>query len=102
MNGGGRTNKNYRLNTTHFIQSGAYTRLKSLQIGYTIPKNVTDNLNIDNIRMYVTGENLFTITDLMFFDPEQVRDFPGNNDLLGSASSYPLSRIVSFGVNVSF
>ncbi|CAH8282389.1 TonB-linked SusC/RagA family outer membrane protein [Mariniflexile fucanivorans] len=102
LNGGGRTNKNYRLNTTHFIQSGAYTRLKSLQIGYTIPKNVTKDLNIDNIRMYVTGENLFTVTDLMFFDPEQVRDFPGNNDLLGSASSYPLSRIVSFGVNVSF
>ncbi|ALJ04195.1 hypothetical protein APS56_03105 [Pseudalgibacter alginicilyticus] len=102
LNGGGGTNKNYRLNTTHFIQSGAYTRLKSLQIGYTIPKNVTQSLNIDNIRMYLTGENLFTVTDLMFFDPEQVRDFPGNNDLIGSASSYPLSRIVSFGVNVSF
>ncbi|PQV50233.1 TonB-linked SusC/RagA family outer membrane protein [Jejuia pallidilutea] len=99
MNGGGRTNKNYRQNTSHFIQNGAYMRLKSLQIGYSIPKDVIKKLNIDNIRMYVTGENLFTVSDLMFFDPEQVR---GSIDLLGSASSYPLSRIVSFGVNVSF
>uniref|UniRef100_UPI0040481660 SusC/RagA family TonB-linked outer membrane protein n=1 Tax=Mariniflexile sp. TaxID=1979402 RepID=UPI0040481660 len=98
LNGGGRTNKNYIQNTSHFIQSGAYTRLKSLQIGYNLPKDVTTKLNINTIRMYVTGENLFTITDLMFFDPETVR---GGNDLLGSASSYPLSRIVSFGVNVS-
>ncbi|MEP4948226.1 MAG: SusC/RagA family TonB-linked outer membrane protein, partial [Flavobacteriaceae bacterium] len=102
LNGGGRTNKNYRLNTTHFIQSGAYARLKSLQIGYTIPNDVTNKFNISNIRLYVTGENLFTISNLIFFDPEQVRDFAGNNDLLGSASSYPLSRIVSFGANVSF
>jgi len=102
LNGGGRTNKNYRLNTTHFIQSGAYARLKSLQIGYTIPSDVTNKLSISNIKLYVTGENLFTISNLIFFDPEQVRDFPGNNDLLGSASSYPLSRIVSFGVNLSF
>ncbi|WP_405296872.1 SusC/RagA family TonB-linked outer membrane protein [Algibacter sp. Ld11] len=98
LNGGGRTNKNYSQNTTHFIQSGAYARLKSIQIGYTIPKVVTNKLNINNIRMYVTGENLFTATDLIFFDPETVR---GSNDLLGSASSYPLSKIVSFGVNVS-
>lgn len=102
LNGGGRTNKNYRLNTSHFIQSGAYMRLKSLQIGYTIPKEVTSKFNVSNIRMYVTGENLFTATDLIFFDPEQVRDYAGNNDLLGSASSYPLSRIVSFGANISF
>lgn len=102
LNGGGRTNKNYRLNTSHFIQSGAYMRLKSLQIGYTVPKDVTNKLKIDNVRVYVTGENLFTFTDLIFFDPEQVRDFAGNNDLLGSASSYPLSRIVSFGANFTF
>ncbi|MEP5338185.1 MAG: TonB-dependent receptor [Algibacter sp.] len=100
LNNGGRTNKNYRQNTTHFIQSGAYARLKSLQIGYTIPKDVTNRLNINNIRMYVTGENLFTATNLMFFDPEAIGGDTGV--LVGSARSYPLSRIVSFGVNVSF
>ncbi|CAM4203231.1 SusC/RagA family TonB-linked outer membrane protein [Zobellia nedashkovskayae] len=102
LNGGGRTNKNYNQNTTHFIQSGAYARLKSLQIGYTLPSDLTNKFNISNIRLYVTGENLFTISDLIFFDPETVRDFAGNSDLVGSASSYPLSKIVSFGANISF
>ncbi len=97
LNGGGRTNKNYSVNTTHFLQSAAYFRLKSLSIGYTIPRDVTRKSNIDKIRLFATGENLFTQTDLMFYDPEAI-----TSGLTGSAQSYPLSKIVSLGLNVSF
>ncbi|PNW29632.1 TonB-dependent receptor [Formosa algae] len=91
------TIKSYSYNTDRFMQNAAYTRLKSLQIGYTIPSDVTRKFHVDKLRLYFTGENLFTITDLMFFDPET-----NTTGLTGSAQSYPLSRILSTGINVSF
>lgn len=95
MNGGGRTNKNYSQNTTHFLQSAAYVRLKNVQLGFSIPESVTKNKY--KIRLYATGENLLTWTDLMFYDPEAI-----TTGLTGSAQSYPLSAIISTGINVSF
>lgn len=97
LNGGGRTNKNYSYHTDRLLQNAAYTRLKSLQVGYTLPRSIVNRIKLDNVRVYVTGENLFTITDLMFFDPET-----NTSGLTGSAQSYPLSRIISTGINVSF
>jgi TonB-linked SusC/RagA family outer membrane protein len=94
---GGRNNKNYSYNTDRYLQNAAYTRLKSVQIGYTIPRNITRRIKLDNVRIYATGENLLTFTDLMFFDPET-----NTSGLTGSAQSYPLSRIISTGINVSF
>lgn len=93
----GRNNRNYRFAVDRYIQNGAYTRLKSLQIGYTLPESLLNKLNISSFRIFVTGENLFTITDLMFFDPEIV-----TSSVAGSAQSYPLSQIISTGVNLSF
>ncbi len=97
LNGGGRNNKNYSYNTDRFLQNAAYARLKSLQIGFTIPSDVTNKFKVDKLRIYTTGENLFTFTDLMFFDPEV-----NTTGLTGSAQSYPLSRILSLGLNVTF
>ncbi|MCB4797910.1 SusC/RagA family TonB-linked outer membrane protein [Neotamlana laminarinivorans] len=97
LNGGGRNNKNYNVHTDRLLQNAAYTRLKSVQLGYTIPREVTRKFKVDKIRLYATGENLLTFTDLMFFDPEV-----NTTGLTGSAQSYPLSRILSTGVNISF
>lgn len=93
----GRNNKNYAYAVDRYIQNGAYARLKSLQIGYTIPRSATEKFGINTIRLFATGENLITIDDLLFFDPEIV-----TAGTFGSAQSYPLSRIVSLGLNVSF
>lgn len=93
----GRNNRNYRFAVDRYIQNGAYTRLKSLQIGYTIPDKLLQKVHISNFRLFFTGENLFTISDLMFFDPEVV-----TSSVAGSAQSYPLSQIISFGLNLSF
>lgn len=93
----GRNNKNYAFAVDRYIQNGAYARLKSLQIGYTIPRATTEKFGINNLRLYATGENLITIDNLMFFDPEIV-----TAGTFGSAQSYPLSKIVSLGLNVSF
>src|SRR5690606_38303895 len=46
-----------------------FIRLKTAQIGYTLPTSLTESLNIQNIRFYVTGQNLCTISKLDFIDP---------------------------------
>ncbi|MBR1510498.1 MAG: TonB-dependent receptor [Bacteroidales bacterium] len=89
------TDKN-RLNQTRWTQDASYLRLKNLQIGYTLPMSFTSRFGVDNLRVFVSGENLLTITKMSsIFDPETI---DGNS--LGNC--YPLSRTYSFGVSVSF
>lgn len=77
-------------------KKGDYLRLKSLEIGYTIPDSVLRKVKIQKARIYVNGYNLFTICDpfLKPFDPEK-----GDG---GYTYSYPLSRLFNFGVNITF
>jgi TonB-linked SusC/RagA family outer membrane protein len=93
---GGRNNKNTGQTVDRYIQNAAYARLKSIQIGYTIPKEVTNKYKIDRFRIFITGENLLTVSNLLFYDPESVAgEFSGG-------SSYPLSKTISTGINISF
>ncbi|WP_157972936.1 SusC/RagA family TonB-linked outer membrane protein [Aureibaculum luteum] len=93
---GGRNNKNTKSAVDHYLQNGAYARLKTVQLGFTIPKNITEKYKIDRFRIFVTGENLLTVSDLLFYDPESVRG------TFSGGSSYPLSKTISAGINVSF
>ncbi|MDO5970634.1 TonB-dependent receptor [Flavivirga aquimarina] len=93
----GQNNKNYRFPTTRFLQNGAYLRLKNVQLGYTLPNSVTKKAKISKARIYVSGENLITITDLMIYDPEA---FNGATGRIGD--QYPLSQVFSLGLNVNF
>lgn len=82
---------------SRYILNAAYMRLKNLQIGYTIPQSITTKFGVKNLRVFFSGENLFTMTDLPEqFDPETV----GNN--ADRNNGYPLSKTYSFGVNVQF
>ena len=49
-----------------YVQDGTYLRLKSAQIGYNIPKNIVNNMGAQNLRFYISGTNLFTISGLDF------------------------------------
>ena len=93
----GRNQKNFRYVTDRYLQDAAYIRLKNLQIGYTIPKDISEKALISKARIYFSGENLLTATDLMFFDPEAFR---GNITHIGT--QYPLSRVYSVGLNINF
>ncbi|WP_406683810.1 TonB-dependent receptor [Seonamhaeicola sp. MEBiC1930] len=95
-NNPGANNKNYRYAVDRYLQNGAYARLKNLQIGFTIPKKVTNKYNINNFRIFIAAENLLTISDMLFYDPEFVAGS------FGSAAAYPLSSTISTGINVSF
>ncbi|MDD7914845.1 SusC/RagA family TonB-linked outer membrane protein [Polaribacter ponticola] len=65
----GDPNQNNRA-STRFLHNGAYLRLKTVQLGYTLPTNILEKLKVDNLRVYVTGQNLFTATSYDGLDPE--------------------------------
>ena len=82
---------------TRYLQNGAYLRLKSLQLGYTLPLSLTQKVKIQNLRIYLSGENLLTFTKLItVFDPE----LTGGS--YGSGTMYPLQKVLSVGLNVTF
>ncbi|MDR3118745.1 MAG: SusC/RagA family TonB-linked outer membrane protein [Mediterranea sp.] len=79
---------------TKYLQDASYLRFKNLQIGYTFPKSLLDKAGINKLRVYVSGENLATLTDFVkTIDPE----FLSNAGLI-----YPLQRTWSLGLNLSF
>ncbi len=75
---------------TKYLQNAAYGRMKQITIGYSLPKHLLQRARIQRLRVYVTGQNLFEITKLhKAFDPE-----------LLDATTYPLNRAVSFGLQI--
>lgn len=89
-------NKNHKTQT-RYLQNAAYMRLKNLQLGYTLPKTWTNQVGLQNVRLFVSGENLLTITSLSdTMDPETA----GIGKQGGTV--YPLSRTYSFGLSVNF
>jgi len=61
------------LNSTRWLENGSYLRLKNVQIGYTIPKALTERVKgIGSLRIYLTGQNVFTITKYKGYDPETI------------------------------
>ena len=85
---------NNMANSTRFLENGAYLRLKNVQIGYTLPKEITMKAHISRLRFYVTASNLFTITKYTGYDPE----VGGGVDY----GNYPQSRTFTFGLNANF
>ena len=90
---------------TRYLQNAAYLRLKNLQIGYTLPASLTNKAGLSKLRVFLSVENLFTISGLPdSFDPETLGSGYGNwnGAVTESAKSYPLSRTVSTGLSVTF
>ena len=79
------------------IQDASYLRLKNVQLSYTVPVDKIDFLNA--LRVYVTGQNLFTITDYVGFDPEA--NSLGNSNVRVDYSSYPLARTFLLGLTAN-
>lgn len=84
------------------IESGSFLRLSTLSLGYTLPKNLMQQVGIQNLRFYVTGYNLFCLTNYSGFDPEvstrnKTALTPGVD-----YSAYPKSRQFVIGANLTF
>lgn len=87
---------------TRYLQNAAYMRLKNIQLGYTLPKKLVNKLMLQNLRIFVSAENLLTITSLSkTMDPETCgAGYQSNSQANGTV--YPLSKTVSFGLSVNF
>ena len=82
------------INSRFMIQNGAYVRLKSATIGYTFPKKWMSLLAVDNLKIYVSVYNLFTVTGVKGLDPEKPAELYGY--------MYPLNKTVNFGASIRF
>jgi TonB-linked SusC/RagA family outer membrane protein len=81
-------------NSMFVIQNGSYVRLKSIELGYTIPKHLLGKINIGNIRVYVNAYNLLTITGVEAIDPEHPAELYGY--------MYPLNKTINLGAKILF
>ncbi len=86
---------NNAFSSTYWYRSGDYVRLKSTQIGYSLPASLVKKAGLEKIRIYAEGQNLLTISKLTKYniDPEQ----PGVSN-----GYYPQQRVISLGVNLTF
>lgn len=84
--------------SSRFIENNSFFKLRSLTIGYTLPM---EKYNIKNLRFYLAGENLFTITDYSGVDPE-LPSVDGSVMSSTGPSVYPSVRKFMFGVNLTF
>ena len=92
--------------STRFLEKGDFVRLQNATLGYTF--GLKEQSKINNLRLYLTGQNLFLITDYKGLDPE-INTTPGGGDLLNGIptagidyTSYPRPRVVTLGLNLSF
>lgn len=80
---------------SRYVQDASYIRLKNLQVGYTFPTKWTSKAGFESVRVYFSGENLWTGTHMSsLFDPETIGSAKGG-------STMPMSRTYSFGVSVT-
>ncbi|MDR2887594.1 MAG: TonB-dependent receptor [Bacteroidales bacterium] len=97
-------NGNWRLMSDYHVQDGSYIQLKTLSIGFTFPKSVTSMLNIDNAKLTLSGENLFILTKYKGLTPIVA---PWDRNIMNQgvelpSGRYPLSRLLSVGLNIDF
>ncbi|OQP66295.1 SusC/RagA family protein [Niastella vici] len=90
-------NGNFSTASDWYLDNGSYARVKNVTLGYTLPGKLTSKAKINSLRLYVTGNNLITITKYKGLDPE-VGMSNGGID----TGRYPQARSIFAGVNVNF
>ena len=94
------TASNNFLFSDFYVEDGSYLRIQNVQLGYTLPQSVLDDLNIDKIRIYIAVNNLYTFTKYRGYNPDVSNASPlGAGVDLGQ---YPQARTFTTGINVSF
>lgn len=90
-------NGNFSNTSDFYIENGSYLRLKSATLGYTFSKRMMKTVKVSNLRVFVTSNNLFTITNYKGFDPEVGMDQYGVD-----MGRYPQARTFLFGASLNF
>ena len=74
------------------MRNGSFLRLKSVEIGYTLPRHLTNKIRIEALRIYLSGTNLLTFSKFKMWDPE----------MGGWGIGYPLQKVYNIGLQVNF
>lgn len=88
-------NRNNELRTSDFFMvNGSYFRLRNMQLGYALPKSIAAKMNMESLRFYLIGQNLFVLKDKEYIskDPERI----------GTYNNWPQPTTYTFGLNVTF
>ena len=96
-------NDNDRL-STRYIEDGSYIRIKNISLGYNLPKEVLNRINVENVRLSVNIQNLYTFTRYTGFDPEVGASTQDSSGLTFGVDNgrYPSPTTVSCGLNITF
>ncbi|WP_018626931.1 TonB-dependent receptor [Niabella aurantiaca] len=84
-------NNNYQT-STWFMQNAGFLRMKSAEVGYTVPKSFLQRYRIANLRVYFSGLNLLSWSSFKLWDPE----------MAGEGLGYPIQKVYNFGLNLGF
>ncbi|WP_152286215.1 SusC/RagA family TonB-linked outer membrane protein [Flavicella marina] len=96
----GRDHNNYRGFTDYWLEDGSYIRLRNVNLGYTVPRKITETINVTKLRLFVAAQNPLTFTKYTGFDPEI-----GGNNLATRGidrGSYPITSQFRLGVQLDF
>ncbi len=89
--------------SSYWVVDGSFFRMKSLTLGYTFQENLLKRLHLASLRIYLNGQNLFTVKKSPLFDPENFNGNITNANARGiSHSPYPSSRMYTAGINIGF
>ena len=85
-------NENNQQKSTFWLRDGSYLRLKTLEVGYTLPKSIVNKIKFNKIRVFFIGTNILTFSKFKEWDPE-----------MGSTNGqqYPLSKTFTLGLTVN-
>ena len=100
---------NNKYPSSRFLEDGSYMRLKNVQLGYTIPAKIVNKYHVKTLRIYVTGQNLWTLTKFTGLDPEMnISDNVKKDNYGGDVAAgidwgtYPSARSYIVGLNLNF
>jgi len=86
--------------SSFWLQDASYLRLKTFQLGYTLPAKTLVKTGIKDVRFYVSASNLFTITKVSYLDPEAPAANASGGG--GGGTYYPQQRVITFGLTAKF
>ncbi|WP_217603712.1 SusC/RagA family TonB-linked outer membrane protein [Chitinophaga sp. GbtcB8] len=101
-------NKNSDLESSRFLQDGSYLRLRNVTFSYDVPESFLRRIKVNNARVFISGDNLWTLTGFSGMDPEMgLRPYAqpvgeSGNNFQQNSTKYPLSKKVLVGINVTF
>jgi TonB-dependent starch-binding outer membrane protein SusC len=88
--------------SSRYLEDASYTRLKTITLGYSLPKSLTDRLKLTRIRIYATANNLLTFTKYTGWDPEVNTDYLGGIAAGNDFYAAPQSKTITVGLNLGF